>query len=90
MGFLKIQLVAKYQKLKETKKNFEKTKNENYEQCHGAEKYLKGILRDFLTSFLLQNLLQNLNGDPSETIKKILQKTHTAEEKSKTLQSRPV
>ena len=57
------------------KKFRKKTKNENFEQCHIAEKCKKrGILYDFLTSMLLQNITK-IEGGPFGLIKKFSRKS---------------
>ena len=64
LGFVKLQLVAKFQKkLKgdplETLKKSKKLKIEIFEQGHSAENSERGTLLDFLTSIVLQNNLKN-------------------------------
>ena len=53
----------------------EKTENENFEQCHNAEKCEIGTLQDFLSSFLLQTI-KKLKEDP---LVQISEKSHSAE-----------
>ena len=54
--FLNIHSVAKFQKLKRDLKNFQKkTKNENFQQSHSAEKSERRAIWDFLPFVLLQN-----------------------------------
>ena len=85
MGFVKLQLVAKFQKWKgetikkfplETLKKFEKEiKIEYFEQCHSAENCKRGTLWDFLTTIVLQKKnKKKLKGRPFGGIQKASKK----------------
>ena len=76
---MKLQLVAKYQKIeggpfgdfKKFPKKF--LKKVIFEQCHSAEKSKTGAPWNFLTSIVLQNIERN-EGGPFGAIQKISKK----------------
>ena len=69
MGFLKVSLLQNVKKLKgdhfETIKKFsEKTKNENYEKDHSAEKFKRGDPLGFLKLQFAAKYYKKLKGGP--------------------------
>ena len=78
--FLNIHSVAKFRKIEARLEKFckKKTKNENFQQSHSAEKSEWRTLWDFLTVVLLQNT-KKMKGGIFSDIKKIAKKSPKAE-----------
>ena len=88
MDFLKIQFVAKYQKMKKrpfgrkkVRKFFKfqkKTKNDKFLQSHSVEKCKRGPFRLFQHSFSCKTP-KKIEKGPFEVFKKFQKKSHKAE-----------
>ena len=85
MGFVKLQLVAKYQKklkgdpLETLKKIRKKFKNEIFEQCHSAEKCDRRAPLGFFDIHCVAKFKKIEGGDPLVESKMLQKKSQSAE-----------